>query len=69
MYVDPDGHEWYNPLTWNWKEIAKGIGLIITGVGAIGVGVLTLPYGGWISAIAGITILAGGGIQWWIGLL
>ena len=33
MYVDPSGHEWYNPLTWDWGEIAKGVGLIITGVG------------------------------------
>ena len=59
--IDPSGHEWYNPLTWDWGEIAKGVGLIITGVGAIAVGVVTLPYGGWISAVAGITILAGGG--------
>ena len=34
MYVDPSGREWYNPLTWDWGEIAKGVGLIITGVGA-----------------------------------
>ena len=61
MYVDPSGHEWYNPLTWDWGEIAKGVGLIITGVGAIAIGIVTLPYGGWISAVAGITILAGGG--------
>ena len=61
MGVDPNGHEWYNPLTWDWGEIAKGIGLIITGVGAIAVGIITLPYGGWISVVAGITILAGGG--------
>ena len=60
MYVDPSGHEWYNPLTWDWGEIAKGVGLIITGVRAIPVGILTLPYGGWISAVAGITILSGG---------
>ena len=61
MYVDPSGHEWYNPLTWDWGEIAKGVGLVITGVVAIAVGVVTLPYGGWISAVAGVTILAGGG--------
>ena len=61
MGVDPNGHEWYNPLTWDWGEVAKGIGLIITGVGAIAVGIITLPYGGWISVVAGITILAGGG--------
>ena len=59
--IDPSGHEWYNPLTWDWGEIVKGVGLIITGVGAIAVGIVTLPYGGWISAVAGITILAGGG--------
>ena len=61
MYVDPSGHEWYNPFTWDWGEIAKGVGLIITGIGAIAVGIITLPYGGWISAVAGVTILAGGG--------
>ena len=58
---DPSGHEWYNPLTWDWGAIAKGVGLIITGVGAIAIGIVTLPYGGWISAVAGMTILAGCG--------
>ena len=61
MNIDPSGHAWYNPLTWDWGEIAKGVGLVITGVAAIAVGVVTLPYGGWIAAVAGVTILAGGG--------
>ena len=61
MNIDPSGHAWYNLLTWDWGEIAKGVGLVITGVAAIAVGVVTLPYGGWIAAVAGITILAGGG--------
>ena len=61
MYLDPSGYKWYNPFTWNWRKIAKGIGLVITGVTAIAVGVVTLPYGGWISVVAGITLLAGGG--------
>lgn len=59
--VDPTGHAWYNPMTWDWGEIIKGIGLIVTGVSAIAVGIVTLPYGGWIAAVAGGTILAGGG--------
>ena len=61
MNIDPSGHVWYNPLTRDWCEIAKGVGLVITGVAAIAVGVVTLPYGGWIAAVAGVTILAGGG--------
>ena len=35
MNIDPSGHAWYNPLTWDWGEIAKGVGLVITGVAAI----------------------------------
>ena len=61
MYADLTGHDWYNPLTWDWGEIAKGIGLVITGVVAVAVGIITLPYGGWISAVAGVTVLAGVG--------
>ena len=60
MNIDPDGHAWYNPLTWGWREIAKGVRLVLTGVGVIAVGLVTLPYGGWIAAVAGVTILAGG---------
>ena len=59
--IDPSGNLWYNPLTWDWGDIAKGAGLILTGTGAISAGIVTLPYGGWISVVAGITILAGGG--------
>lgn len=51
---DPDG-------TWNWKKFWKGVGMIATGVTAVAVGILTLPYGGWIAAVAGVTILAGTG--------
>lgn len=48
-------------------EIAKGVGLVITGVVPIAVGVVTLPYGGWIAAFAGVTIIAGGRIVFfWI---
>ncbi|MCI6014467.1 MAG: hypothetical protein MRZ09_05730, partial [Coprobacillus sp.] len=61
MNIDPDGHAWYNPLTWGWREIAKGVRLVLTGVGVIAVGLVTLPYGGCIAAVAGVTILAGGG--------
>ena len=60
-HADPSGYAWYNPLTWDWGEIAKGAGLFISGVAAIAVGAVTLPYGGWIAAVAGVTIFAGGG--------
>ena len=60
MYADPSGNEWYNPFTWNWREIIKGLEFIMIGVSAVCVGVITLPYGGWISVVAGLTILAGG---------
>ena len=59
--VDPMGCDWWNPFTWNWSEIGKGVGLVIVGVTAIAAGIITLPYGGWISVVAGITILAGAG--------
>ena len=59
-HVDPSGHVWYNPSTWDWEKIAKGAKLVLIGLGAIAVGIITLPYGGWIAAVAGITILAGG---------
>lgn len=35
--------------------------MVLIGLGAIAVGIITLPYGGWIAAVAEITILAGGG--------
>lgn len=47
MNIDPSEHVWYNPLTLDWGEIA--------------VGIITLPYGWWISVVAGTTIFASGG--------
>lgn len=63
MLLDESGHEavWWNPSTWDWGAIGKGIGLVLTGGIAIAVGIVTFPYGGWISVVAGITIIAGGG--------
>ncbi|ERJ11757.1 RHS repeat-associated core domain-containing protein [Haloplasma contractile] len=55
MMVDPSG---YWP---NWNNIGEGIGLVILGVGAVAVGVATLPFGGGLTVVAGVTILAGVG--------
>lgn len=63
MYVDGSGHGpiWWNPSTWDWNQVLKGIGLVIIGIGAITIGIATLPFGGWISIVAAITIISGGG--------
>ena len=63
MSYDENGHDavWWNPTTWNWEAIGKGVGLILTGGMAIAIGIITIPYGGWISIVAGATIIAGGG--------
>ena len=62
-YLDPIGRspEWWNPATWDWSEIGKGIGLVLLGAGAIAAGIVTLPFGGWAAVLGGATILAGGG--------
>ena len=62
-YVDQTGQDpvWWNPATWDWEAIGKGVGLVLLGVGAIVAGIATLPFGGWAAVIGGITLLAGGG--------
>ncbi|MBQ7244591.1 MAG: hypothetical protein IJS52_10395 [Bacilli bacterium] len=62
-YPDHTGHspKWWNPTTWDWDAIGKGLGLVLLGAGAIVAGIATLPYGGWAAVLGGVTILAGGG--------
>ncbi len=51
----------YDPYgTFNFSKFASGVGLIALGVSSIAIGIITLPYGGWISAVAGVSILSGG---------
>ena len=44
---------------WKWQQIASGILLVALAVSAISIGILTLPFGGAIAVVAGITIAAG----------
>ncbi len=44
---------------WKWQQIASGIGLVVLVISAISIGILTLPFGGAIAVVAGITIAAG----------
>ena len=62
MNVDPSGCVWWNPFTWNWDKIIKGIGQILMGISAIATSIFTFPFGGWIAVVAGITFFAGAGM-------
>ncbi len=54
MGIDPTG-------CFSWNSLWKGIGLVIVGIGAVATGIVTLPFGGAISIVAGITAVAGAG--------
>ena len=63
MYVDPDGTKakWWNPKTWNWKKIGKGVGMAFTAIGAIALSVTTFGAGIPLAMgiVAGVTLGAG----------
>ncbi len=63
MYVDPDGTKakWWNPTTWNWKKIGKGVGMAFTAIGAIALSVTTFGAGIPLAMgiVAGVTLGAG----------